>query len=120
MFLYHYLCIIYGHLRQICDFLPPPPLYCNSNVDEAWLIFKSKFLSIVDNISPLRCVRLKQGTDPWMTAEVLHLIHEWNFCLERFKKTKCNDEWYEKYIALRNQVQNKKAVAKSEQALLRE
>ena len=26
MFLYHSLCIIYGHLRQIRDFLPPPPL----------------------------------------------------------------------------------------------
>ena len=40
-------------------------------------------------------------------------IHERNFCLRRFKKTKCT-EWYEKYITLRNQVQNKKAVAKAE------
>ena len=88
-------------------------VYCNSNADEAWLIFKSKFLSILDKISPLRCVRLKHGTDPWMTGEVIHLIHERNVCLKRFKKTKCN-EWYEKYTALRNQVQNKKAVTKSE------
>ena len=48
-----------------------------------------------------------------MTGEALHLIHERNFCLRRFKKTKCA-EWYEKYITLRNLVQNKKAVAKSE------
>ena len=48
-----------------------------------------------------------------MTGEVLHLIHERNFCLRRFKKTKCT-EWYEKYKTLRNQVQNKKVVAKSE------
>ena len=88
-------------------------VYSNSNVDEAWLIFKSKFLSILGKISPLRSVRLKQGTDPWMTGEVLHLIHERNFCLRRFKKTKCT-EWYEKYKTLRNQVQNKKVVAKSE------
>ena len=48
-----------------------------------------------------------------MTGEVLHLIHERNFCLKSFKKTKCT-EWYTKNITLRNQVQNKKAVAKSE------
>ena len=74
-------------LREDCH-----DVYSNSNVDEAWLIFKSKFLSILDKISPLGIVRLKQGTDPWMTGEVRHLIHE----------------------RLLNQVQNKKAVAKSE------
>ena len=43
-------------------------VYSNSNVDEAWLIFKSKFLSILDKTSPLRRVRLEQGTDPGVTG----------------------------------------------------
>ena len=81
--------------------------------DEAWLSFKCKFLGILNKVAPVKLVRIKQGTDPWMTGEVLHLIHEVNRSLQQFKKTKSN-EWYDKYVYLRNQVQIKKTQAKSD------
>ena len=38
-------------------------------VVEAWSIFKCKFLCTIDKILPLRQIRLKQNTVPWMTGE---------------------------------------------------
>ena len=48
-----------------------------------------------------------------MTGDLLHLIHERDITLSKFKKTK-DHSWYTKYIYLRNQVQYKKKSAKSD------
>ena len=87
-------------------------LECNT-VEEAWSIFKCKFLATIDKISPIRQIRLKQNTVPWMTGEILHLIHDRDQVYCKFKKTK-DHSLYDRYIFLRNQVQNKKVQAKSD------
>lgn len=84
-----------------------------TEVDDAWLQFKSKFLNVLDKIAPMKQLRVKQGTDPWLSGEILHLIQDRNYCLKMFNKTKQAD-WYDRYKCLRNSVQNKKADAKSE------
>ena len=82
-------------------------------VHEVWYNFKCTFLAVIDDIAPLRYVRVKQRTDPWMTGEILHLIHERDRALTKLKKSK-DHSWQEKFIYLRNQVQYKKKQAKSD------
>jgi len=83
------------------------------NVDTAWSIFKTKLLSVIDEIAPVKNVRIKQNTNPWMTDEIIQLIQERNTALKKFRKTKENT-WYDTYLYLRNQVQYKKTKAKSD------
>ena len=86
-------------------------LECDT-VEEAWSIFKCKFLGTIDKISPLRQICLKQNTVPWMTGEMLHLIHDRDQVYCKFKKTK-DHSLYDRYIFLRNQIQNKKSSGKN-------
>ena len=43
-------------------------------VDAAWHEFKETFMNIVNTIAPVKEVRLKQRTEPWMTCEILSHI----------------------------------------------
>ena len=80
-------------------------------VHEAFYLFKSKLMAVIDNIAPMKYVRSKQRTAPWMTGEILHLIHERDRAFSKFKKTK-DISWHGKDTYLRNQVQYKKKQAK--------
>ncbi|MGL1888436.1 MAG: reverse transcriptase family protein [Reichenbachiella sp.] len=81
-------------------------------VNKAWLVFKDKFLSVLNKVAPIKEVRIKQQSDPWINSEILHLIDERDSHLSQFKKTKLEDS-YTKYTYYRNQVNyvNKKAKA---------
>ena len=70
-------------------------------------------MAVIDNIAPLKYVRIKQRTAPWLTGELLHLIHERDRAFSKFKKTK-DISWHGKFTYLRNQVQYKKKQAKSD------
>ena len=103
---------MWNHSTQLLEATNWQNVTSSSSCGEAWLSFKNTFLELLDKIAPIKVMPLKHGTDPWMTGEVLHLIHERNHALKKFKVTKCNT-WYDKYVQLRNQVQIKKTQAKS-------
>ncbi len=44
-----------------------------SIVDDAWKLFKVLFLKEVDKMAPLRQVRVKQRTSPWMDQKILEI-----------------------------------------------
>ena len=46
-------------------------VYTCGSVEGAWLAFKSKFQTIVDSLAPLKEIRIKQSTAPWITAEII-------------------------------------------------
>ena len=48
-------------------------LACES-VDMAWNMFKGYFLGVVDELAPVKEIRIKQRTEPWMNADILELI----------------------------------------------
>ena len=79
----------------------------SNSVHEAFYQFNSKLMVVIDNIAPLKHVRIKQRTAPWMTGEILQLIHERDRAFSKFRKTK-DASWHRKFIYLRNQVQYKK------------
>ena len=51
-----------------CDF---SVIYDLAGVNEAWDTFKSKFLGILNKCAPLKEVRIKQQSEPWVNADLL-------------------------------------------------
>ena len=62
-------------------------------VNEAWENFKITFLKVLDNIAPVKQIRLKQRTEPWLTAEILELIKIRDMFLYKFRKEK-KKQWF--------------------------
>lgn len=85
---------------------------CNS-VEEAWLFFKRKFMAVIDGIAPVKEIRVKQRTEPWMSSEILHMISERDAALRRFRRSGEESE-YKQYIHLRNKIQFVKSKSKME------
>jgi len=52
-----------------------PVLLCD-NFNEAWEIFKHVFVSVIDNIAPVKQLRIKQRTEPWMDSYILQAIKD--------------------------------------------
>ena len=89
-----------------------PALNCH-NVDEAWNNFKDIFLGVIDNIAPVRTRRVKQGTQPWFTNEILNTIKKRDRALKTFRAS--NDHTiYSQYKKLHNKVQQMVERAKEE------
>ena len=81
-------------------------VYSSGNVDEAWLCFRDLFAKILDSVAPLKEVRIKYHSEPWITAEILDSIRERDSWLHRSQNDKHEPEHYENYRTFRNKVQN--------------
>ena len=85
----------------------------SSDVSKAWNLFKDFFHSVLDVVVPIKEIRLKQRTEPWMTWNILQNIQESDNWLNKFRKTRDPDS-YKVYCKLRNEVQNKTRTSKSD------
>ena len=91
-------------------------LFCN-DVDRAWSMFCTVFMNTLDSVAPLREVRIKQRSEPWMTSEILDDIRERDSLLAKFNKNKHMSEYYKEYCKLRNKVQREIRSAKQQYIL---
>lgn len=57
----------------------------------------------IDKLAPLREVRVKQRTEPWINDEILEAIQIRNGLYEQFRKNKDDQTWTE-YKKRRNEV----------------
>ena len=81
------------------------------DVEMAWDSFKTIFHSVLDSVAPVKEVKLKQRTEPWMNSEILQNIRFRDETLNKFRKT--NDpDLYKKYCQLRNLVQRETRIPK--------
>ena len=74
------------------------------NVSESWNSFKHIFLSIVDNIAPLKQIRIKQRTEPWINSDILKIIQDRDNAFNHYKMYK-NDVNFNNFKSLRNKAQ---------------
>ena len=69
-------------------------------VNEAWVNFKDLFTSVLDKLAPIKEVRLKQRTEPWMENDILELIKARDKALHSFRSSK-DVLFYAEYCKLR-------------------
>ncbi len=72
-------------------------VFTSNNVNDSWRHFKDTFLSVLDSVAPVKEVRLKQRSEPWLSNEILELIKSRDCYLNKFKKER-NEDFYKKYI----------------------
>ena len=77
---------------------------CSDNVIRAWENFKSIFMSAIDNIAPMKEVRIKQRTQPWITNEILQCIKDRDKAFRVYKKDS-SDDIFSNFKELRNKTQ---------------
>ena len=65
------------------------------SVDMAWNMFKGYFLGVVNELAPVKEIRIKQRTEPWMHADILELITLRDKALLRFKRSKNESDFAE-------------------------
>ena len=76
----------------------------SSDVSKAWDLFKDFFHSVLDVVAPIKEIRLKQRTEPWLTSDILQNIQERDNWLNKFRKTRDPDS-YKVYCNLWNEIQ---------------
>ena len=57
----------------------------SDNACDAWEKFKSNFTSLVHDIAPIKEVRIKQRTEPWVNDEILQSIKDRDKAFQTFK-----------------------------------
>ena len=84
-----------------------------SNVNDAWDSFKTMFLEVIDNIAPVKEIRVKGRTEPWMTSDILEMIYERDQILTLANKNKSIIELRKHFNVVRNKVSDKIREAKA-------
>ena len=88
-------------------------VYNAQDANESWCSFKSTLLSVIDSLAPLKQVRLKQRSDPWMTNDILSQIKHRDNLLLKFKTDRTQKHLYSEYCKVRNKIQRDIRHAKS-------
>ena len=74
------------------------------DVDSAWNTFKSLFINTLDQIAPLKEIRLKQKSEPWFDDSILNSIRKRDTLFSTFKRSN-NTDIYNEYKKERNNTQ---------------
>ena len=77
----------------------------SDNVNDAWFSFKKLFLSAIDSIAPLKQIRIKQRSNPWMNANILQAINDRDKAFHKYTHVK-SEENFNSFQMFRNKVQN--------------
>lgn len=80
-------------------------VFISNDVNVAWEKFKCLFLNVIDNVAPLKWIRIKQRTEDWMTADILNDIEERDRLLGKYNRNKSKKEYFKAYCKLRNKIQ---------------
>lgn len=82
-------------------------------VNESWSIFKHEFMSVMDEVAPIKEVRLKQSTEHWFNSEIVDSISKRDIAYRKYTKYRTS-EYFNEYTKLRNLVQRQVKTAKCE------
>ena len=82
------------------------PDYSNfKDINEAYSDFTETVASVIDEIAPIKEVRVKSNSRDWFDAEINEEIERWDKLLAKFKKSR-SDSDNENYKKSRNKVQH--------------
>ena len=84
----------------------------HDDINVAWNNFKTILTEIIDRLAPIKEMRLKQRSEPWLESEIIDLIRTRDRLLYDFRKGGLTEK-FEEYKKVRNKVQLKIKHAKS-------
>ena len=82
------------------------PVYRSHDVNGSWMHFRGLFTTVLDSVAPVKEVRIKNHSDPWMSTEILASIRERDSWLRKSRGGNHSSENYQMYRNLRNKVHN--------------
>ena len=74
------------------------------DVNKVRALFHNLFIKVLNSVAPIKQVRLKQRSEPWMDGHILDLINQRDQALHNFRKSKIADD-FKHFSKLRNKVQ---------------
>lgn len=87
-------------------------IFESNNVNEAWDNFHKTFTTLLNVVAPIKTIRIKQRTEPYITSEILSEIKYRDQLLKDFKNDRQNGELYQKFCKQRNRLQRQIKSAK--------
>ena len=85
----------------------------SKDVNDAWYKFSKIFNNVINDVAPVKEIRIKQRSQQWFSSDALDLIWQRDQALVKFHKTKDNKD-YLAFKRLRNLTQRKIKIAKRE------
>ena len=85
---------------------------CN-NVNEAWVNFKNLITQVLDSIAPIKEIRIKLRTEPWIDDNILQSIRERDKLLTLSNRNKADKSLRRLFNETRNKLQRDIKKAKS-------
>ena len=82
------------------------------DVNEAWDKFNRLFIDILDSIAPIKEIRIKNRTEPWIDDNILQIIKERDKLLYASNRNKKDKELRKKFNVIRNKLQREVKKAK--------
>ena len=67
---------------------------------------------LLDKVAPVKEIRVKKKSEPWMTTDIFACIKRRNQLFDTFRKNKARTDVYQEYCKLRNKVQRDIKLAK--------
>ena len=61
--------------------------------NKAWALFHNLNIKVLNSVAPIKQVRLKQRSEPWMDGHILDLINQRYQVLHNFRKSKIADDF---------------------------
>ena len=80
-------------------------VFQSTDPNESWLNFRTILTDIIDKIAPIKHIRIKQQTEPWMTSDILDKIATRDELLNSYKRNTNNKDLYKQFCKIRNNVQ---------------
>ena len=87
-------------------------VYMAVNVDVALDSFNRLIHGVMDKVAPMRDVRVKQRTEPWMTPDILAGIKQRDKLFKKCKGSERREDLFRQYCSVRNRVQRDIKLAK--------
>jgi hypothetical protein len=75
------------------------------DVNQAWLKFKGTLSDIIDSIAPVKEVKIRTNTEPWMSSEILEMIAVREDLHYKHRKNTTDQALYKHFCMQRNKVQ---------------
>ena len=88
------------------------PVLFSINVDDALGKFATIFHGILDKIAPVRELRVRQKSEPWMNSDILSCIKKRNQLFSQYRRDMSRIDVYRNYCKFRNKVQREIKLAK--------